>query len=267
MRIDIHVHTSRYSECGRSAPDEMVERAIAEGLDALVFTEHNLFWPAKELAALQRRYPQILLLRGAEFTSAEGEDFLVYGVISEEVIAIRRDAEAFTRRVQALGGAVVIAHPYRYHPDVPAWIHRTPVDGVEVMSNNIFAHTSERARALAESLGRPMVAASDGHHVDALGFYALELHRPVRNEVELARAVHAGAFALYADEERIAVQNDALAAQCETIRRLLALDYDNEQIRATMPEFVSHTLINGVRAGIEMRRAVSRQGKAIVSGA
>ena len=258
MRIDIHVHTSRYSECGRSTPEEMVERAIAEGLEALVFTEHNLFWPAQELAALQRRYPQILLLRGAEFTSAEGEDFLVYGAISEELIAIRRDAEALTRRVQALGGAVIIAHPYRYHSDVPAWLDATPVDAVEVMSNNIFAHTADKACALAERLARPVVATSDGHHVDALGLYALELHHPIHSEVELAHTLRAGAFALYINERRVAAQNDALAAQCDTIRHLLSLDYDNEQIRAAMPEFVSHTLINGVRAGIEMQRAALR---------
>lgn len=256
MRIDIHVHTRRYSECGRSAPEEMVERAIAEGLEALVFTEHNLFWPAEELAALQRRYPQILLLRGAEFTSAEGEDFLVYGVIAEELIAIRRDAEALTRRVQALGGAVIIAHPYRYHPDVPAWLDATPTDAVEVMSTNIYAHTAGKARALAERLARPTVATSDGHHVDSLGLYALEVHRPIANEAELARALRDGAFALYVNQGRLAAQNDALAAQCDAIRDLLALDYDNEQIRAAMSEFVSHTLINGVRAGISMQRAI-----------
>jgi hypothetical protein len=257
MRIDIHVHTDRYSACGRSSPEEMVERAIAVELDALVFTEHNLFWPLDELALLQRRYPQILLLRGAEFTSAEGEDLLVYGAAAAELIAIRQDAERLTRRAHALGGAVVIAHPYRYHSDVPAWLDATPVDAVEIMSSNIYAHSSVKGRALAERLDRPTVASSDGHHVDSLGLYAIDLHRPIRDQAQLAQALRERAFSLYVNHERIAAQNDGLVAQGDAIRRLLALNYGNEQIRAALPEFVSYTVIDGVREGIEMLRPVN----------
>ncbi|MBC7316712.1 MAG: PHP domain-containing protein, partial [Chloroflexi bacterium] len=158
MRIDIHVHTTRYSDCGRSSPEEMIERAITEGLEALVFTEHNVFWPAEELAALQARYPQILLLRGAEFTTAEGEDLLVYGPTDEDLIAIHRDGARLVRQVHARGGAIVLAHPYRYHPDVPPWLDEHPVDGIEIMSSNIYEHTSKQGRALARKLGLPVIA-------------------------------------------------------------------------------------------------------------
>lgn len=254
MRIDLHVHTSRYSPCGRSTPEEMVERAIAEGLEALVFTEHGYFWPKEALAALQARYPGILLLRGAEFTSWEGEDFLVYGPTTPEVMALGRDAEQLVRHVHALGGAAIIAHPYRYHPEVPVFLDQHPVDAVEIMSSNIYAHTSEKARALARRLGKPVTTNSDGHHVDSLGLYAVELHRPVHDEWELARALRADEFGLYANVERIGCQNDELSAQCDAIRRLVALDYGDEQIRAAIPGFVSLTLIRGVREGLDMLR-------------
>ncbi len=254
MRIDLHVHTSRYSVCGRSTPEEMVERALAEGLEALVFTEHGFFWPPEELAALQKRYRGILLLRGAEFTSWEGEDLLVYGPTSPDVTSLGRDAERLTRRVHALGGAVIVAHPYRYHPEVPAFFDEHPVDAIEIMSSNIYAHTSLKGRALAARLAKPMVTNSDGHHVDSLGLYAVELHQPVHDEWELAAALRAGAFGLYTNVERVGRQNADLAAQCDEIRRLVALDYADEQIRAALPGFVSLTVIHGVREGLDMLR-------------
>ncbi len=254
MRIDIHVHTSRYSECGRSTPEEMVERAIAEGLEALVLTEHNVFWPAEELASLQARYPQIVLLRGAEFTTAEGEDLLVYGPVDEALIALRRDGARLVREVHTRGGAVVLAHPYRYHPDVPSWLEEHPVDGIEIMSSNIYEHTSRRGRALALKLGLPVTAASDGHHIDSLGMYALDLHRPVHTEWELAQALREGAFSLYVNTPRVEAQNALLERQCDEIRRLVAMNYGDEEIRAAIPEFVSLTVIRGVREGITMLR-------------
>lgn len=254
MRLDIHVHTSRYSECGRSTPEEMVERAIAEGLGGLVFTEHNLFWPAEELAALQARYPQIILLRGAEFTTAEGEDLLVYGPADEDLVAIRSDGRRLVEQVHMHGGAVVLAHPYRYHPDVPPWLDEHPVDGIEIMSSNIYEHTSRHGRALAHKLGLPVIASSDGHHVDSLGMYALDLDRPVRTEWELAQALHAGAFTLYVNTPRVEAQNALLERQCDQIRRLVAMNYADEEIRAAISEFVSLTVIRGVREGITMLR-------------
>jgi len=254
MRIDIHVHTTRYSDCGRSSPEEMVERAIDEGLEALVFTEHNVFWPAEELAALQARYPQILLLRGAEFTTSEGEDLLVYGPTDEDLIAIRRDGALLVRQVRARGGAIVLAHPYRFHPDVPPWLDEYPVDGIEIMSSNIYEHTSQQGRALARKLGLPVVASSDGHHVDSLGMYALDLYHPVHTEWELAQVLREGAFTLYVNTPRIEAQNALLEHQCDQIRRLVAMEYDDEEIRAAIPEFVSLTVIRGVRQGITMLR-------------
>jgi predicted metal-dependent phosphoesterase TrpH len=82
MRVDIHVHTGKYSGCAVDTPETMVEGAIAAGLDGIVLSEHDLVWPSTLLADLQLRYPQIRLFSGAEMTTLEGEHVLALGLDS-----------------------------------------------------------------------------------------------------------------------------------------------------------------------------------------
>ena len=49
MIVDLHVHTSRYSGCGKSTPEEMVAAAQAAGIEAMVLTEHHIIWPEDEV--------------------------------------------------------------------------------------------------------------------------------------------------------------------------------------------------------------------------
>ena len=164
MRIDLHVHTSRYSSCGHATPEEMAQAALDHGLDGIVLTEHNVTWPLDELSELRAAFPALTILSGIELTSDRGDDYLVLGLPRQDWFAPRLTAEEIVQRSQRLGGVVILAHPYRYRDDVPETLFTCPVDGVEVASCNMHGGASQGAVRLVQALGAFPVWNSDAHH-------------------------------------------------------------------------------------------------------
>ncbi len=94
IRGDLHVH-STWSGDGRSSLDDMVERAVARGLDYIAITEHGedlainglsreeVARERKEIARLRKQHPSLTILHGAELNiGPEGgldydDDFLM----------------------------------------------------------------------------------------------------------------------------------------------------------------------------------------------
>ncbi len=255
MLVDLHVHTNRYSPCGRSSPEEMAAYAQKMGLEGLVLTEHNVLWPEDEVAPLRERFPGLVILRGIEVTADTGDDFLVYGVTDPQLFAPRMDGRELVRRAHAAGGVVVLAHPYRYSDQVPAWLAEDPVDGVEVWSWNILGYAHGRALDLARRLGAFAVAASDAHHVDVLGLYALRLHRPIADEAQLAEVLRRRAFQVFIHQPRLRALNREIATNLAEIRALIAQGYPDEAIRDRVPH-LSGTMLSGIRQGLDITRPV-----------
>lgn len=251
MLIDLHVHTSRYSECGKSSPEEMMRQAVEIGLDGVVLTEHNVVFPADEVEALRAQFPGLHIFRGIEVTVDTGDHYLVYGLTDPAAFEPKMPSAELVRRVRAAGAATVLAHPYRYGPTVPDTLDEYPVDGVEICSNNILAYAHTRAVALCERLGAHPVAASDGHRVSTLGLYAVRLmHNHVEDEQALARAVAAGEFSLYADRERILAQNAVLPETIAQVSTLVREGRTNEEIHKALG--LGYTVIRGVRDGLDI---------------
>jgi hypothetical protein len=248
MLIDLHVHTTRYSPCGRSTPEAMCARAIEVGLDGLVLTEHNIVWEAEEMTALQAQFPTLKLFRGVEINSACNEDYLIYGITEPGVFTAHMDDIALIERVRAGGGTVVLAHPYRHHPTVPDLLGQYPVDGVEIYSHNILNCAHPRARALCARLGCFPSAASDGHAVDALGMYAMLFPRTIHDERDLAQALRAHQAAVYVDSTRVAARNASLRSNLVTACTLQAQGLVDLAIRERLPG-LSLTILRGLREG------------------
>lgn len=255
MLLDLHVHTSRYSPCGRSSPEEMVEAAREAGLHGLVFTEHNVLWPREELAELQKMYPEVKLYRGVEITSCSKNDYLLYGLAdgANDLPVGLEDVEIiqWARRQNA---AIVLAHPYRYVPEVPDALSAHPVDAIEVMSTNIYNYAHRPAIALAHRLGIPAICASDGHHGSMLGLYAMVCEDLPANERALAQRLRAGAMQPYIDAARITEQNRALAAEIPAILELIQRGMSDAEIREHLATYVSLTVIEGLRQGKDILR-------------
>ncbi len=80
-RIDLHAHTSPRSNCSRTTLEELVETARSRGLDALCITEHDVRWPAEELADASRLL-DFPLIPGVELTTDVGH-VLAFGPLEK----------------------------------------------------------------------------------------------------------------------------------------------------------------------------------------
>jgi len=253
MLIDLHVHTNRYSACGRSTPEAMAAAAAALGYDAIVLTDHHHLWSVAEAAELERHTPGLRVLRGMEVTASDGSDYLLYGISDASPFSAGMDAVSLLESVHAQDGVVILAHPYRYADTVPEIAEAGAVDGVEVLSNNILAANQGRAAELSARSGMFAVAATDAHHVDSLGLYGVRLARPVADERSLAEALRARAYDLYVDAGRVAAANAETAKHLSVVLDLIAQGYDDRSIRQAVPA-VHMVVIQGLRRGADVRR-------------
>jgi len=253
MLIDIHVHSSRYSLCGKSSPEQMIQGAALAGLDAIVFTEHNLLFPADEIASLQDLRDDIRVFRGMEVTSDHGDDYLVIGIRDATGFAARMDASELIIRAHEQGAAVVLAHPFRYSTQTPRAVLEQPIEGVEVLSKNTFNYAHAPACALASQLHAHPTAASDAHRQDQFGLYAIETADTIECERDIARTLASGDYELYINPRRVAVGNEWLRERLPEIAHLASDGLSDEEIFARFPD-VGYTVIRGQRAGRDVLR-------------
>lgn len=222
MRIDLHVHTNKYSECGKDSPDRMVQAAIRAGLDGIVFTEHNYQWSAAELAELRNRYPAIRLFRGIEVSITAEEHILVLGVPDAALFYPFMPPGEVMAAVGRYSGTAILAHPFRWSTSVRPDILTAGFHAIEVHSTSIRNYMQQPILSLQRQLNLPLVASSDGHSAEAMGLYAIDLKMPVADEKQLAAMVRQGQFTLWADERRIVALNARINRQREQLSRLLA---------------------------------------------
>ncbi|MHB1357882.1 MAG: PHP-associated domain-containing protein [Anaerolineae bacterium] len=253
LLIDMHVHTSRYSDCGKSNPEEMVACAEQVGLQALVFTEHHIRWPQVELEVLQARFPRVLLMSGVEIETLEGEDLIIYGVQKEGVLYRKMPAAAAIRLAHEYGGFVTLAHPFRYADHVTTELEHEHVDGVEVMSIHVLNYGRAQAQGLCQKWQVLPMAASDAHHVSALGLYAIRTEQPVRNEFELLAALRLGAFELFSHTEWLLKSNAQVRASLGEARKAITDGLNDAQIANRFPGFTAH-MVHSIRRDLDFYR-------------
>jgi histidinol phosphatase-like PHP family hydrolase len=196
MNIDFHIHSSNYSQCAVSSIDEQIKAAINEGLHVIFITEHATLFPQVEIDKLNIKYAPFKIYQGIEVTVLdEGyEDFIVIGVHD---IAIEN--KHFTYRelhhlVNKLGGALILAHPYRFsnilHPD----LYLYPPTAVELLSSNVGEVDYDRRLALAKELGVPVVTNSDSHEQRKTGCFYNIFEDSCHTEALIIHALKANKF-------------------------------------------------------------------------
>ena len=189
-RVDLHLHTGRYSQCAECLdPYAIEEHAVRAGVDGVLLTEHDMSWQDEEVELLRRRSPRVRIFRGVE-VSARGCHLLVVGVDDAGPLLRGARLEQVAAFARSRGAAVVLAHPFRDGPlrGLPLEL----VDAVEVWSTSFTRDEARRARRLARRLGKPQVAGSDAHAPHQVGFAWTELPTLPANELELAAAIRSG---------------------------------------------------------------------------
>ncbi|WP_459939399.1 PHP domain-containing protein [Desulfonatronum parangueonense] len=205
MRIDCHFHSSQYSCCSHVSPQRACEIALSRGLNALLFTEHGIYWSQEKLDELQAQYPDLKLFSGIEIALNEGYHIVAFGIrfldrqihlmpLNQLISMVAKDRENIF---------FFVAHAFRYQPyplpELPQILKWC--DGLEMNSINILrGHHVRQQKSLAPSnhalyqkhlreFKLTPLYNSDGHDEDIIGLIANEFPDPdpPNDEVELAR--------------------------------------------------------------------------------
>ena len=202
MRIDLHIHTHPRSPCSAINPEDLLQKARRVGLDGLCLTEHQHRWDVGEIDNLSRN-GGIQIFQGNEITTNQG-DILVFGY-REDVRGVV-PIQDLRKEVQAAGGLMIAAHPFRgfllfgitqLRMDVEQACQRPVfqyVDGVEVFNCKLTDPENDMARQVAAHLGLLGVAGSDAHRLDEVGRCVTILEREVHTEKELIEELRARRF-------------------------------------------------------------------------
>ena len=205
MLIDLHTHTRPLSWDSYLAPDELIERSKAAGLDGICLSEHDFFWKPEDVLDLARRH-DFLVLPAIEINTDDGH-ILAYG-LDKYVYGMHRSHE-LAHHIEQAHGATIAAHPYRRqlpwqveseHDYQEALVRasRNPAyrycTALEAINGRGTQRENEFSKRLCELMTMPGTACSDAHARIDIGRCATEFERRVETIEELIEELKAGRF-------------------------------------------------------------------------
>lgn len=197
IKIDLHLHTSRYSHDSKLPAEKLVAQAVRRGLDGVVITEHHHQWDEEELRELveDSGAPGFVCLAGFEYTSAKG-DLLIYGLTPDQAASFKPGAppEDAAAKAADLGGVMIAAHATRQGLSFDERLLTLPLAAIEGYSTNMKPHDSRLAERLAKGANLPLIASSDAHRLGDVGRYFAEFDDVIREVADLQQALTNGRF-------------------------------------------------------------------------
>ena len=200
--IDMHLHTSPASPCASDSVDAMISEAKRIGLQGICLTDHNHVWSSDAVQALREKH-DFLVLRANEIITEQG-DMLVFG-FDENIQGITKLAE-LRKRVDAVGGFIVAAHPFRgfltFGADDVGLTSDSAmaremfkwVNGVETLNGKVTDTENQLSMKVAQGLGLPSTGGSDAHDVSTVGVYATVFEQVIDNEETLLAELKKGKY-------------------------------------------------------------------------
>lgn len=212
---DLHVHSSECSGCSKTPVREMVRAYVEQGIysgfvltnhfpgrpaEGVVWEDHvRKYWDAYLEAKDEADKLGFQVFFGLEHSYACAQEILLYG-IDWEFIESNPDLkelppEEVTKRVQAYGGFVSHAHPYRkrsYVPDNVIHMDMTLLDGIEIYNAGDREVDDEVAVKRCAELGLIPTAGSDRHNIhefEKCPFGGVEFDRKIEDNADLVRAL------------------------------------------------------------------------------
>jgi predicted metal-dependent phosphoesterase TrpH len=190
MRIDFHVHSSERSSCGQANEKDQIKAAIEAGLEAIVFTDHEKLVNANTLDQLNFQFAPFRIFSGIEISLEE--DFLVIGLQNREVESIQWTYPELYAYTHQQGGYLILAHPFRFHPNILVDLEQYPPDGIELYSVNTPISWQPHIRELSEIHHITQFSNSDAHKTSVLGLFYNEISGYPKSDRELVQSLRTG---------------------------------------------------------------------------
>jgi dephospho-CoA kinase len=193
IKMDMHLHTLGSWDC-LSDPEAVLDAARSLGYGRIAITDHNRLHVALRMA---ERHPE-QIIPGEEIKTAEGVDVIGLYVVDE--IPKGTPGEEAIARIREQGGVPYLPHPYaggKGGGGAHAERLGALCDVIETFNARLHsAVLNDRARALADRLGKLRGAGSDAHTVGEVGNAFVEVpdhpNRPDALRAALSEATLGG---------------------------------------------------------------------------
>jgi predicted metal-dependent phosphoesterase TrpH len=188
MKVDFHIHTldDPHDHLDYSA-HQLLERARNLGFGALAITLHNKVFDRPEVFA-DAAEMGILLIQAAEMR-LEGADVVLLNAQPNDIIDLHTFADLRALRARRGESLFCFApHPFfvlgasigeRLFAEIDCF------DAIEICHfHKGWFDLNRRARQVAAALGKPLLATSDAHRLQAFGHHYTSIPRPPELTVE-----------------------------------------------------------------------------------
>ncbi len=193
MKIDLHIHTSDWSD-GKNTAEEMIEKAIERGLDGIAITDHHRMLKVAEQATLQKKYPNIKIFKGCE-CSIDGEDINIIGgdgnLKIEKGKYYLNDIIEYVNRTEAF---TILNHPFDRKKSINLDLNEFYPDAMDIMSMNIDTNSMDEILRITQKNEMLAIACSDAHIVKDVGLFHIVLDNFVTSDDELVKELKLGKY-------------------------------------------------------------------------
>jgi predicted metal-dependent phosphoesterase TrpH len=201
--FDIHIHTSRYSDCSFINFEDIFGQAVESHLDGVAITEHGMRWPDVEFGRMQKIASErgIVLINGQEINTvnsggrSEG-DFLVFGL--KRSLSETSSAADLIETVHAEGGIIIAAHPYKlsrggryYYYGAGDLVYKLKLDALELCHPDHNEMAMEKVRQAMGRMDIPGTGGSDAHKIFDIGSCVTIFQNSILNEEDFIREIRA----------------------------------------------------------------------------
>jgi len=181
MKVELHLHTSRYSACSVDTPETLMRELIDAGYDAVYITEHDEVWPQAELDELQEAFPEIRIFPGVELSLGihASMHLVVLGATDPDYVSMRYDQASALEKAQSHGNLTILAHPFRWRGGAALLDRWHLPDALEYRTCNHDAQMGEKTLKEARRLGIRMVNTGDIHSRRMINRFWINTHVPI----------------------------------------------------------------------------------------
>ena len=197
MLFDLHVHTT-VSPCSNLSMDQILSNAKRIGLDGVCITDH---FQAGASVPSGGSYTEngLVVVMGTEYDTPQG-DLLLFGPDLD--LPGNLSAQDVLTRVEAMGGAAILAHPFRAkRPGDEKLVSHGMVAAVEEFNGRNTLDENLKVAGWLAKYPINAVAGSDAHSLAELGRAMTYFSRPIRGWQDLVAAIKAGDMAPLVNEK------------------------------------------------------------------
>lgn len=197
MKVELHLHTSRYSACATASARELMARCIHCGYQAVYITEHDAVWGDGEIDELQSEFPRIRIFGGVELTISylPLRHLIVLGTNDPQYLQFGDDPAAVLAKARREGHLSILAHPFRWEDAETALDPQDLPDALEYATcNQIQPRQLQEVQLAADRFKLATVNAGDVHALEFIDRYWIETNNPIETAESIRPIVLEGAY-------------------------------------------------------------------------